>query len=70
MSSGALCSTAREIEAGGGTAKTERERGREEDVQIGLISPDGQLDKSSQMEIFTRTGLQSRPAGSNAFKNG
>lgn len=48
----------------------ERERGREEDVQIGLISPDGLLDKSRQMEIFTRTGLKSRPAGPNAFKNG
>lgn len=70
MSSGAPCSTARDIEAGGGTAKTESERGREEDVQIGLISPDGLLDKSRQMEILTRTGLKQRPLGPNAFKNG
>lgn len=39
-------------------------------MQIGLISPDGLLDKSRQMEIFTSTGLKSRPAGPNAFKNG
>lgn len=50
MSSGAPCSTAREIEAG----REKKKRGKEEDVQIGLISPDGLLDKSKQMEIFTR----------------
>lgn len=48
MSSGAPCSTAREIEEGGETEE------REKDVQIGLNSPDGLLDKSRQMEIFTR----------------
>ena len=56
MSLGAPCSTAREIEAGGEKKKQRKrgEREEEEDVQIGLISPDGLLDKSGQMEIFTR----------------